>query len=128
MTSMGPANTKQPTECYPYRDVIPTIPGVPKFYAEVPQYQTLNLVDDMVDLLQECCHSEVWIYSNPEPCTVVCNSSSEKQAIDVSYCLNSKTVIYGGVVKDSGVGSLVSGSMNAWTVLLVSLVVLSMMI
>lgn len=70
-------------------------------------------------LLQACCHSKVWLYSDPKPCTAVCNSSSEKQAIDVTYCLNSKSIAYGGVVKGSGVASLVSGSMNAWTVLLI---------
>lgn len=125
---MGPANTKQPTECYPYRDIIPSIPNAPKYYVEVPLYQTGNPNEDMNVLLQECCHSKVSLYSNPEPCTAVCTSMSEKQAIDVTYCLNSKSIAYGGVVKDSGVASLVSGSVNAWSMLMVGGLMISGMI
>ncbi|KAJ5623221.1 hypothetical protein N7490_011826 [Penicillium lividum] len=108
----------QPAYCYASRNFVPSINGAPKYYAEVPLYQTHKPTDDMTAILQECCHSKVWLYLDPNPCTAVCNSNSVKQAHDVSYCLNSKTIIYGGNVLDSG-SSLISSSTSVWTVLLV---------
>ncbi|KAJ6031073.1 hypothetical protein N7540_001805 [Penicillium herquei] len=119
------SNNSQPAYCYNYRDSFPSIPGAPKYYAEVPLYQTKTPNEDMEEVLQSCCHSKVWLYSNPEPCTAVCNSSSEKQAQDVSYCLNSKDIEYGGNSIDSGADPHVSVSNGAWTVLFVSVLLVS---
>ena len=128
MSSSAPAatsnttNTTQPAYCYYSRDAFPSLPDTPKYYAEVPLYQTVNPDENMTTILQGCCQSKVWLYSNPSPCTAVCNMTTEKQAQDLSYCLNAKNIDYGGHLKDSGVDALRAGS---WSILLVTALVVS---
>ncbi|KAJ5115860.1 hypothetical protein N7456_000208 [Penicillium angulare] len=117
-------NSTQPDYCYYSRDSFPSLPDTPKYYAEVPLYQTVKPSDNMSEILQSCCHSEVWLYSDPRPCTAVCNSTSEKQAQDVAYCLNEKGIDYGGHLKDSA-GARVTVPMGICTTLLVGGLVFS---
>lgn len=90
-------NYTQPAECYYSRDALPTI-GNLKDYTAVPLYQTTNHYTNMYTILDDCCTSgRMWTYSNPKPCTAVCNSTSGKEAQKVQYCLNAEAnVNYGG--------------------------------
>lgn len=95
-------NFTQPAECYYSRDAFPSM-GNLKDYSAVPLYQTTNPDKDMYSILEDCCTSgRMWTYSNPEPCTAVCNSTSAKQAQQVQYCLNAEHVDYGGDASGAG--------------------------
>lgn len=117
-------NSSQPDYCYYSRDNFPSLPDPPKYYIEVPLYQTTKPNEDMAEILQSCCHSDTWFYTDPRPCTVVCNLNSEEQAQDVAYCLNARNVEYGAHIKDSA-GPRVTIPMGICTALLFGGLVLS---
>lgn len=68
----------------------------------VPLYQPSNPHTDMTAALQTCCNGVLWVYSNPKPCTAVCNSTSSESAQHVRYCLNVENVDYAGDTEESG--------------------------
>lgn len=90
----------------------------------VPLYQTASPHTDMIATLQGCCNGVPWLYSNPEPCTAVCNSTSAESAQRVRYCLNAENVEYAGDTEDSGAVALRSNGRGVWVGLFVGWLVL----
>lgn len=91
----------QPPECYYSRDASPSL-GTAKDYTMVPLHQTASPNKNMTAILDSCCLGHMWIYSNPKPCTAVCNSTSSEKAQQVQYCLNAQHVDYVGDLSGAG--------------------------
>lgn len=119
---------KQPSECASHGTYFPQIKfepdSTPNFFAQVPLYQPENVNTDISHVLQSCCHYKTWTYSDPEACTVICNSDTLKEATDVQYCLNAHSIRYGAVENAGGVRSI-SPAGSLWGLLLVGGLVLS---
>ncbi|KAJ5922271.1 hypothetical protein N7516_009974 [Penicillium verrucosum] len=110
----------QPAECYNSRDAVSAMPSNIEYYNQVPLYQTKDNYRDMRAVLQSCCSNGVWISEDPDPCTVICDSTSSAEAKKVMYCLNAEQVVHGtklektsGAVRRPAVGwvSLIIGGM-----------------
>lgn len=108
----------QPVECYNSRDAVSAMPSNIEYYNQVPLYQTKDNYRDMRAVLQSCCSNGVWISEDPDPCTVICDSTTSAEAKKVMYCLNAEQVVHGtklektsGAVRRPAVGwvSLIIG-------------------
>lgn len=121
-------NFTQPAECYYSRDSFPSLGPGARDYTEVPLYQLANPHRNMTDVLKRCCQGKLWIFSNPKPCTAVCNSTSSEEAQRVQYCLNAEQVDYGGDTANSAAMSRVRVTKSTWSLLLVGGLVLSGML
>lgn len=120
---MATTHFTQPAYCAYARDSFPTLPRPIKQYIEVPLYQESIPHVDTALALKSCCESAVWLYSDPEPCTAVCNFRSKKQALRISYCLNAQQVAYGADMSGATVPRV--SLRSVWVVALVGALILS---
>ncbi|KAJ5601796.1 hypothetical protein N7510_011330 [Penicillium lagena] len=118
-------NLTQPAECFSQRDSVPGIlDSFLDHYAAVPLYQQGNNDTDFRELLRSCCPTSVWIYSNPKPCTAVCNLTSTAQANTAESCLQGEhtdSVVHG----NAGAVTRAPGIMNTLPLLMVGGLLLS---
>ncbi|KAJ5115059.1 hypothetical protein NUU61_000818 [Penicillium alfredii] len=121
-------NYTVPAECQYSRDAFPSLPSSYKWWTMVPVYQREHLHQNMSAVLQSCCQSAVWHYSNPNPCTAMCNSTSSAETERVNYCLNSQHVEYGSNADESSAVLVAPTTKSTWTLMLVSGLVLSRML
>lgn len=96
MSSSGQAssNYTPPAECFSHRDAVPTgeLDAVLDHYGAVPLWQGMNSTKNYRAVLQSCCPTSVWIYSDPQPCTAVCNLTTTQQADTMQSCLELASV------------------------------------
>ncbi|KAJ5692461.1 hypothetical protein N7462_001884 [Penicillium macrosclerotiorum] len=113
-------------QCNYTKDAMPSLPFKIERYTEVPLYQTDKLDTNFTQILQSCCNTTVWIYSNPKPCTAVCNSTTWEDVAAVRDCLNQQRSDFGGDnEKSSGSMPQMAVTRNTLTLLLVSGLVLT---
>ncbi|KAJ5154458.1 uncharacterized protein N7500_009897 [Penicillium coprophilum] len=115
----------QPSECSKAGDAMPALPSNIQFYNQVPLYQPQSPHRDMKDVLQDCCSNGVWIFSDPDPCTAICDSRTAAEAKKVMYCLNGQNVVHGTKTEKS---SAAKGPAVGWVSLLVGAMLLSGML
>lgn len=124
-TTNTTSNYTQPSYCNYSDGVFPSLHDPPKYYAEVPLYQAVQPHANKSEILQSCCPSEIWLLSDPKPCTAVCNMTSEKQAQDLSDCMDAQHIDYGGHLESAATGIRESIPSGIWTTLFVGGLVIS---
>lgn len=123
---------KQPPECADYHYNFQSIryqsdDSSPKWFTQVPRYQPENIHTDLHHILQTCCYYIVWTQSDPEACTMVCNSESLKEALNVQYCLNAHDIRY-GMLENSGATIPEPLATSMWTFIMLGALMLSQVI